>query len=207
MKKFIFCSILAVLFFGLGLLLSCAGGGDDDDNDNDDAADDDAADDDAADDDAAGDDDDTADESGTWTDAATGLNWQVTPAGDTMGWTEAKAYCQNLDLGSGGWRLPTISELRTLIKGCETTETSGTCGVTDECTNSSCADDSCYECEGWAGPNNSCYGTPDLPDECAWYWSSTTVEDEAGQAWVIYFSSSYPEYSPGNVSYSVRCVR
>jgi formylglycine-generating enzyme required for sulfatase activity len=58
MKRFYFLALIAALFLGLGLLVSC--GDDDDDAADDDAADDDAGDDDAADDDAADDDDTTS---------------------------------------------------------------------------------------------------------------------------------------------------
>ena len=53
---------------------------------------------------------------GTVTDLATGLTWQreddnVLRANDGP----AAAYCQGLTLAGGGWRLPTIKELRSIV--------------------------------------------------------------------------------------------
>ncbi|MFO7735877.1 MAG: hypothetical protein R6W70_06625, partial [bacterium] len=43
---------------------------------------------------------------------------------DKMNHHEATAYCED-----NGWRLPTISELRTLIQNCPDTKAGGVCGV------------------------------------------------------------------------------
>jgi hypothetical protein len=45
----------------------------------------------------------------------TGLTWQRTadPAG--RAWIDADSYCQNLTLAGGGWRLPNIFELQTIV--------------------------------------------------------------------------------------------
>ena len=54
---------------------------------------------------------------GTVTDNQTGLVWQqVVPSG-TYGPLDAQSYCQNLNLGGtgAGWRLPTLSELFSLV--------------------------------------------------------------------------------------------
>jgi hypothetical protein len=48
-------------------------------------------------------------------DQSTDLTWQqlVDPASRT--WDEARTYCQNLTVTGGGWRLPRLNELRTLV--------------------------------------------------------------------------------------------
>jgi hypothetical protein len=53
---------------------------------------------------------------GTWTDPASGLTWQDSPTGGKMTWSNAKAHCAGLSLDGGGWHLPTIRELRTLVR-------------------------------------------------------------------------------------------
>jgi len=65
-------------------------------------------------------------------------------------WSKLYKYigCEDLvENGFDDWRLPTISELRTLIKNCSATETGGTCPITDEDPLS--GDISCGGCE-WA---------------------------------------------------------
>jgi len=49
---------------------------------------------------------------GIWEDSATGLIWTVKDNGSDVGYNEAYAYCDSLDLnGYSDWRLPTIEEL------------------------------------------------------------------------------------------------
>jgi hypothetical protein len=57
------------------------------------------------------------DQDGTVTDTATGLMWQKETAPGAFSWNEALAYCENLTLaGHEDWRLPTIKELRSLVR-------------------------------------------------------------------------------------------
>jgi hypothetical protein len=48
-------------------------------------------------------------------DSSTGLVWQRGVAPGTYTWENAKTYCAGLALAGGGWHLPTIQELRTII--------------------------------------------------------------------------------------------
>jgi hypothetical protein len=52
---------------------------------------------------------------GTVRDAATGLTWQQGLDGMTRSWSDARSYCVALALAGGGWRLPSMKELQTLI--------------------------------------------------------------------------------------------
>lgn len=51
----------------------------------------------------------------TVADKGTGLVWQRAADQSTRTWTEASAYCAALPLASGGWRLPSMKELQTIL--------------------------------------------------------------------------------------------
>ena len=146
-----------------------------------------------------------------WKDPTSNLTWQVTPTGGTMNWSDAKAHCSGLSLDGGGWHLPTISELRSLIRGCPGTVTDGACEVTDSCLSySSCWDEgACWSCSGGAGPaDGGMYWPDEVEGDCCWYWSSSPVEDGGGNAWGVSFPNGYVGGSGVNYyEYSVRCVR
>src|SRR5690606_5669279 len=44
-------------------------------------------------------------------DPARGLEWQAEASGTELTWSEARAYCEALELSGRGWRLPTETEL------------------------------------------------------------------------------------------------
>jgi hypothetical protein len=52
---------------------------------------------------------------GTVLDPATNLTWQRGLDGTVRTWEQARDYCSGLALAGGGWRLPTMSELQSLI--------------------------------------------------------------------------------------------
>mgnify|MGYP001487029743 CR=1 FL=1 len=202
MSRFYLFALSLMFCLGLGVLLSCSGDDDDSNGSGDDAEDDDGDDD---------DDDDSA--SGeTWIDPTSGLTWQVTPSSEYMNWEDASTYCENLSLEGAGWHLPNISELRSLVRGCEATVTGGACGVTDSCLEYSCSDESCSSCEYGSGPTNGiCYGPSELPLECEWFWSSSPMEENPFDepfVWVIHFGdASLVHFSPDSVAVATRCVR
>jgi len=210
MRRHYFLVLSALLCLGLGLLLSCSsssGGGssrggddafgdddyvtvDDDAADGDDAYDDDSGDDDvgddATDDDAGGDLIDNGD--GTATDPSSGLTWQDPPYAAYFTWEKAKTYCQNLSLAGDGWHLPTISELRTLIRGCDGTITGGACDATDDCTEYDCENDPCHGCGFEEGPGKGgAYWPSGISGYAYFYWSSLLVVDENDFAWSVDF--------------------
>jgi hypothetical protein len=53
--------------------------------------------------------------SGTVVDTKTGLIWQQTMAANSYTQSDAASYCATLSLNGGGWRLPSIKELLTLV--------------------------------------------------------------------------------------------
>jgi hypothetical protein len=162
-----------------------------------------------------------------WIDPLHGHWWQNPPASTTMTWTNAKDYCEHLAVnGYTDWRLPTISELRSLIRGCPTTETGGECRVTDSCTNA-CVQcgvpcpctEICYvekDCRG-CYTKSGCYWDWELKgDSCNdisldHYWTSTATDEKAEIAWTVSFQSAgidaYATNAYQNFHFYVRCVR
>jgi len=155
--------------------------------------------------------DDDDDSSGVWTDTTTGYMWQASSSTDNMlDQASAESYCANLSLGGySGWTLPDINALRTLIRGCAATETGGSCNVTDECSDSSCDNTACNGCANGGGPASGCYWPSQLSGDCidSWYWSSTSVGDESGDAWAYDPGSASVGSGPASSSEYVRCVR
>lgn len=183
--------------------------GDDDfsPDDDDDSSDDDTGDDDTGDDDTSTDDDDDNDdnnddnddnddvtpdldcEGDVCTDPQTGLMWQNgSDPSDT--WAEAVDYCENLVWEDyDDWRMPTVDELRTLLRGCPATESDGTYGVVDECVESTCWTEDCGGCDYQGGPSvNDCYWPNEFGGNCWSIWSSLAAPDEPAYAWFVDFT-------------------
>ena len=155
---------------------------------------------------------------GTWMDNTTGLVWQNpayynSESGGTGTIAFAVDYCEKLELdGYSDWRLPNISELRTLIKDCETTVRESTCPIADpDCLNYGCLEDyldDCFHCEINAGPGkDGCYWTTEFTDTCKLYVSASQVGDNSSQTWTVNFSSGAISTNPTNSAYRFRCVR
>ena len=144
----------------------------------------------------------------TWKDPTSGLTWQVTPTGGTMNWSDAKSHCGGLSLAGGGGHLPTIGELRTLIRDCPATEDGGTCNIEEgNCLAWSCRDDSCSGCSFDEGPVDGCYWADNMQGTCSLYWSSSPVEDDGSGVWGVGFDvGSVHNFDVASGSH-VRCVR
>jgi uncharacterized protein (TIGR02145 family) len=114
-----------------------------------------------------------------------------------MNWDEAVSYCEDL-----GGRLPTISELRTLIQNCPATETGGECGATDSCLSSDCWNGKCDGCENDTSGKYSVFG------DTSWFWSSSEQSSSSDFAWVVHFYNGNVRNGYKNDDfYDVRCVR
>lgn len=112
---------------------------------------------------------------------------------------EAKDYCKSI-----GGRLPTISELRTLIQNCPETETGGTCKVKDDCSSGSCWND------------DACRGCSESPDgkyskfrDTGWFWSSSAIPEYSNTAWSVSFNNGYikPTRKDSRNRAITRCVK
>ena len=146
-----------------------------------------------------------------WVDSSTGLMWQKTPD-FSFYYGEAERHCQVLNFaGYSDWRLPTISELRSLIRGCPATETDGPCGVTDSCTSIECLNSYCDGCNLHEGPADGCYWPSELNGPCiGFFWSSTFSWDPQSpwtDPWTVHFQFGYIYYWYPNDRENVRCVR
>ena len=136
---------------------------------------------------------------------SSGINGLAWSAAGSATWSEAISYCDNLtEGGHDDWHLPTISELRTLIQNCPTTETGGECGITDSCL-------SWPECL-----NNSicrCSGTDDigkyskLGDYLNPLYSSSIDNNYDDYAWYVDFEFASINRGNKNSQISFRCVR
>ena len=121
-----------------------------------------------------------------------------------------ETYCNDLVLeGKDDWHLPTISELRTIVKDDPVLKTGGTCHITDQCS----AIDDCGttpECQTNYGGQNVCvfdtanfsFINTELPNTI-----SSTVYDD-GRRFVISFCKSPKGITAqNNPTGMIRCVR
>jgi hypothetical protein len=121
---------------------------------------------------------------GTVLDTKTKLTWQQAVSTSTYSWGSrgtsgtAQFYCASLSLNGGGWRMPTIGELVTLV---DYSQTGGNVAMID-----------------------STYfpGTP-----AAAFWASTPVSGATGLAWIVYFNNGNTNASATSAANYVRCVR
>jgi formylglycine-generating enzyme required for sulfatase activity len=148
-----------------------------------------------------------------WVDGETGLVWQRTVV-DQLTHPAALTYCQSNAAGlpGNGWHLPTIGELRSLVRDCDASATGGSCEVTDSCAAISCWDDTeCAPCLNAGGPSGGCYWEPDLQGDCwdAYFWSSTLAGGLANEAWMLLFrAGALTHYAiDAGATMHVRCVR
>lgn len=114
----------------------------------------------------------------TWQDPQTGLEWQCESPGK-MSWLDALAYSRELELdGKTDWRLPTVSELETLLDRSVLY----------------------YELRPIV--------REEIPfrDNLS-YWSSTTFQDGTKNAWIVMFDGGYVLSYDKTSAYHVRCVR
>lgn len=187
-------------------------GDDDDETDDDTTTDDDDATDDDDDDD--NDDDDFNCDGDVCTDSSSGLMWQ-NDSRTELGGSAADNYCNYLNWGGyGDWRVPSVSELRSLVRGCPDTETGGSCGVTDSCLHEgNCWTAACNGCPSDLGPGtNGVYWPAELQGGCedlnCWYWSSSIVAEASVSRWCIGFEKAQvADANANSTNVNLRCVR
>ena len=146
---------------------------------------------------------------GPWLDPTTQLYWENPPTDKTRTWDDAVQYCQDLTLDNGGWHLPTIDELRSLIEGCPATDAKGDCNVSEtDCLGVTCKNAACDGCDLKAGWGDvATYWSDTLAGECCDYWSSTLVAEPSNDAWFVRFNTGQVFYQVVGGEARVRCVK
>lgn len=175
----------------------------------------------------AGGDDPQTQELTTWTDPAAGLLWQTPVRLNVLSWSQAQAFCEALVLGDQtDWRLPNITELRTLVRGCDLTQPAGPCQVSESCT-SAFADCGWESCQAGCAPGDTqpavggCFWDPALNQGplpslmmqrnfC--HWSTTQDPISQTRLALCFYQATIVQVTAVDAEvpakgYSARCVR
>ncbi|MBP5406216.1 DUF1566 domain-containing protein [bacterium] len=130
------------------------------------------------------------------------LNWSTFKA--YLDWSSSLSYCEELTEGGyTDWRLPSINELKTLIRNCTATmANSGLCPVKDpSCLHSACYKADSCSCEEDRNGEYSVFGDTEK------FWSSSSTYEGSGVAWSVDFSTAGIYYHMKSSLFAVRCVR
>jgi uncharacterized protein DUF1566 len=111
-------------------------------------------------------------------DDETGLVWEKTLDTSEVSWTDARAACADKDVGGRkGWRLPSISELASLVD------------------------------PGMKTGSTLPLGHPFTNTQADVYWSATTMAGNPNSAWLVFFDSGKVSYGFKTITFHVWCVR
>ena len=119
----------------------------------------------------------------TFADAAvqddeTGLVWEKTLETTELSWADARAACADKDVGGRkGWRLPSISELASLVD--PSMRTGSTLPL----------------------------GHPFTNAQADVYWSATTLAGNPNSAWLVFFDTGKVTNAYKTITFHVWCVR
>lgn len=144
--------------------------------------------------------------------AANGLEWQNGTVDEILnkwdavlqrvkGWENAKTYCEDLNYaGHDDWRLPNLTELKSLVIGC---------AKTNECKVD--ADNAGYS-SNFSTACNGCGSGNYLPEAISQqiddsYWTSTNDPTKTNRVWAINFMTGAVFYSYDSANHYTRCVR
>ncbi|MEK7703551.1 MAG: DUF4215 domain-containing protein [Myxococcota bacterium] len=141
-------------------------------------------------------------------DAAIDLCWE-NPQGAANGvQVAAQTYCAALASTSGkAWRVPQISDLRSLVRSCATSALGGACPI-DDVSDSGDSVPSCNGCVTNAGPGvGGCYWPSEMGACADNLWSASVITDQTTYVWVVRFSDAL--IAPASTTYDndARCVR
>lgn len=143
-------------------------------------------------------------------DPASGLQWEIWQTTPFCDHIDAINHCDSLiACGQDDWRLPTVDDLRTLVRGCAGTQTGGACKVVDG-SGPEDYDSDCW-CDNFQGPGPAgCYWDAELGDKCGdggWGFWSTSQATTLPNWWsVSYYDGRTLPHAEDQGLY-VRCVR
>jgi hypothetical protein len=147
--------------------------------------------------------------SGVWLDEEPALCWEESASeGMTDGWS-AVTYCEDLSLaGYPDWRLPSVDDLRALVRGCGDTQTGGACTVEAGSPMEDC-NEACEGCISGDGPaGGGCYWPAEIGGTCSsWYWSDSKLPENATFVWNVHFEDAAVGFMHKENMGLVRCVR
>jgi len=117
----------------------------------------------------------------------------------------AVSHCKDInDGGFTDWRLPTIDELRTLIKNSPETTFGGSCKVTDpKCRAEQCSTSS--KCSPVSANDET--GLYSKLGDHDTFWSSSVQSDNADNGWTVGFNMAAVSSQYNRIKLGVRCVR
>ena len=111
-------------------------------------------------------------------DDETGLVWEKTLETSEVSWSDARAACADKDVGGRkGWRLPSISELASLVD------------------------------PGMKTGSTLPLGHPFTNVHADVYWSATTMAGSPNTAWLVFFDTGKVSYAFKTITFHVWCVR
>jgi hypothetical protein len=145
---------------------------------------------------------------GSWKDPTTGLVWELDTSANYSTYAGAVNHCAVMAQGGVAWHLPSIDELRTLVRGCPATEEGGACPAHNNCTNSElCYTEACDGCNWLAGPGLlGTYRDPCIQGGYSGDWSSTAAVDTPGSVWYLRHDNASVWIDSKTAFHFARCV-
>ena len=128
------------------------------------------------------------------------LLWERGCSRATLVWEKAKKRCDELVLaGKSNWRLPTIVELRSLIRGCNGEDLCGNLSVPIDC--EYCDEGKGPAEKGWY-MQKGVWKNPEYP----WFWSSTVLPGYPAYHYSIWYLGGFVGHYHNSEVYHSRCV-
>jgi len=149
-----------------------------------------------------------------WVDTDGGLTWEVSPSTAARDHADAVTYCDELTLcGETDWRMPNLTELRSLVRLCDDLQSDGECDIWDGCAQSgTCVGVGNCDCSNKAG---GCYWPEEVVfdgADCGDWWTTTYNGPDTDAPYFYHFidfggSGLFDTLETTSSGKFVRCVR